>query len=206
MNEPDKSGGLFKFRKTPGDILIESGLIVFSILVALAVNQYASSRADAARAQRALATIVVELRTNRDRLVALRPYQLRVTGEAQSADSSGRTATFAMWRAAVPSFKGFHTPELDATAWQSTLTTGVAAHIGLDTIAVLSRVYNYQAKLDGYYASAIPGFDFSDASMRATARKAYIFLATVVTNQDSLVAQYAAALRILGSRDARNRP
>jgi hypothetical protein len=206
VDEPDKSGGVLKFRKTPGDILIESGLIVFSILVALAVNEYASSRADAARVKRALAAITVEVRANRDRLALLRPYQLQITEEAQAADSAGRTATFAMWRAAVPSFKGFHNPELDATAWQTALTTGVAAHIGIDTIATLSRVYNYQAKLDAYYASAIPGFDFSDASMRATARKAYIFLATVITNQDSLASQYAAALRVLGSRDASDRP
>lgn len=71
----------------------------------------------------------------------------------------------------------------------------------------MSRVYNYQAKLDAYYAAAIPAFDFSDASMRATARKAYIFLATVVTNQDILVAQYANALRVLGAdRDTSGRP
>lgn len=32
VDEPENTGGIFKFQKTLGDILIESGLIVFSIL------------------------------------------------------------------------------------------------------------------------------------------------------------------------------
>jgi hypothetical protein len=77
--------------------------------------------------------------------------------------------------------------------------------MGLDTVAALARAYNYQAKLDAYYAAAIPGFDFADAAMAGTARRAYIFLETVVTTQDSLSAQYATALRLLGDTAARER-
>jgi hypothetical protein len=180
-------------------IIVESALIVFSILLALAVGQCADARKQNALTDRALHAIRDEIAGNAERVVAALPYHRTLEGETHRADSLGVVHSYADFKRGAPNWSGFRNPELDATAWQSAITMGVVPNIGFDTVRTLSRLYALQAKFDLYNTSGIPTFDFSDAAMPSTVRRMWVYVATMRTNEDTLVNRYREVLKLLGA-------
>ena len=178
--------------------LFESALIVFSILLALAVNQWADSRKQRQLTDRALTAIHSEIAQNADRIRERRPYHVSLESELKRADSTGNVHRYSDLKHAAPDWSGFENPELDATAWQSAMTLGVAPNLGFDTLQTLSRMYGLQARFDQYNSAAIPTFDFSDEAMHSTIRRMYVYVVTMRTNEDTLLNRYTAALKLLG--------
>lgn len=184
--------------KSPRAVLLESGLIIFSILLALAVNGWAERRAQDQLAERALRSFELEIRQNKRNVEEVLPYHRTLAASVRRADSLGSIGSFADWREQIPEFSGFYPADLPATAWQSALAVGALTEIGYDTVATLSKVYYYQSKLDAYNTTSITTFDFSDSRMPATVRQAYVYLATVVPNEEGLLQLYDEALRLFG--------
>lgn len=182
-----------KAARTLGDILIESALIVFSILLALGVNQWADHRNREALQRHALESIASEIHANQARVADALHYHRLLLEQTRLADTNGKIGSFAQWRAAVPAFKGFHNPDLEDTAWETALSTGAIKDLPFDRLAALSGAYSYQKRLDGYNSASIAAFDFSDQAMAGTARKVYIYLATVVPNEEALENRYKSA-------------
>ena len=178
--------------------LFESALIVFSILLALAVNQWADSRKQRQLTDHALTAIHTEIVQNADRIRERRPYHLSLESELKHADSIGNVHRYSDLKHAAPDWSGFENPELDETAWQSAMTLGVAPNLGFDTLQTLSRLYGLQTRFDQYNSAAIPTFDFSDEAMHSTIRRMYVYVATMRTNEDTLLNRYTAALKLLG--------
>jgi len=50
---------------------------------------------------------------------------------------------------------------------------------------------------------SIPTFDFSDAAMPSTIRRMLVYVATMRTNEDTLLNRYADALKLLPARAKR---
>jgi hypothetical protein len=180
-------------------ILFESALIVFSILLALAVNQWVDARKQRALTEHALTAIRDELTGNADRIRNGLPYHRSLEAELRHQDSVGVVHRYTDFVRGAPDWSGFKNPELDGTAWQSALTLGAVSNMAFDTVRALSRLYSLQAKFDQYNAASIPTFDFSDAAMQATIRRMLVYVATMRTNEDTLLNRYADALKLLGS-------
>lgn len=179
-------------------ILVESALIVFSILLALGVNSYVDTRKEHRLTERALRGVHDEIATNLRAIRDVRSYHDTLGRQTHLADSLHQATSYAAFASHVPAWSGLHNPELDNTAWESALTLGTVANMGYDTVRVLSSLYAKQAKFDAYASSGFSSFDFADAAMPSTVRRIYVYAATVRVNEDALLAQYAAALRVLG--------
>lgn len=195
--EKTSSGATHEKESPIRKILIESALIVFSILLALAVNEWADSRKQAALAERAVHAIREEITGNAQRIRDVRAYHQALMNESKRADSLHVVHSYADFRRAAPSWSGFRNPELDATAWQSAITLGVVQNIGFDTVRALSRLYLMQTKLDQYAETSLPTFDFSDAAMPNNVRRVWVFVQTMATLEDTLTNRYNDALRVL---------
>jgi hypothetical protein len=178
--------------------LFESALIVFSILLALAVNSWAERRKQRDLTERALSAIHAEIMGNANRIRELRPYHVSLETELKRADSAGTVRRYSDFVHAAPDWSGFKSPPFEGTAWQSALTLGVAPNLGFDTLQTLSSLYGLQNRFDQYNAAAIPTFDFSDDAMHANIRRMYVYVATMRTNEDTLLNRYTAALKLLG--------
>ena len=201
-NPPEErvSSGASHEKESPiRKILIESALIVFSILLALAVNEWVDARKQAALTDRALHAIRDEISGNAQRIRDVRAYHKTLATESNRADTLHLVHAYADFQRAVPSWRGFHNPELDATAWQSALTLGVVPNIGFDTIRTLSRLYLLQSKFDQYAETSLPSFDFSDPAMPSTVRRVWVFVQTMGVNEDTLLTRYDDALRLIGA-------
>jgi type II secretory pathway pseudopilin PulG len=189
-----------RFRKTVRELAFEALLIVISILLALAVNEWAEGRKERRLAEQALVSFARELAQNRAHVAEVIPYHDTLAIVARRADSLALVHSYADWRREVPQFGGMHNPELSGTAWQTALATGALTNIGYDTVAALSQAYNAQTRLDQFTADYVPLFDFSDAAMASTARRAYVYFASARVAERSLLRDYDAALALLGPR------
>ncbi len=188
------------------DILLESSLIIFSILLALAVNGWADGRRQERLADHALERFAREIRDNRGRIEAILPYHRALLHAVTRVDSLGGVHSFAEWRREVPEFSGFYPAELVTTAWESAVTLGVLSGMGYDTVAALSELYGLQDDLDRFNWSYLPLFDFSDGSMPTTVRRANAYFQTVLSYEEALLQRYGAVLATIGYAETEPRP
>jgi hypothetical protein len=189
-------------RKTLRELAFEALLIVVSILLALAVNEWADGRKQRRLAEQALVSFAREVAQNRTRVAQVLPYHDSLAIGARRVDSLALVHSYADWRRELPQFGGMHNPDLTGTAWQTALATGALTNIGYDTVAALSQAYNAQTRLDQFNADYLPLFDFSDAAMASTARRAYVYFATARVAERALLRDYDAVLELVGPRRA----
>lgn len=173
-------------------------MIVLSVLLALAANSWAEGRRQRQLETQARDSFVKEIRANRALVVQALPYHESLTRAVLVADSVGGVTSYAEWRRRAPMWSGFAPPDVAATAWQSSLTTGALSGLSYPQVAALSRAYTVQAKLDGFTMTYLPIFDFSDPAMNATVRRMHVYMQTVLSYEHALVVDYDAALAALG--------
>ena len=184
-------------------ILVESALIVFSILLALAVNSYVDARKERALTERALRGVRDEMAANLRAIRDVRAYHDTIARETNAADAAHQATSYVAFHAHVPHWHGFHNPTLDGTAWQSAISLGTVAYMGYDTVRVLSSAYDFQAKAEQYTSASLPSFDFADAAMPSTVRRMYVFIETMRIQEDTLADRYEKALKLLDTTSKR---
>jgi hypothetical protein len=152
-------------KKPPSELALESGMIVLSVLLALAASSWVDARREHALVAQARTSFVLEIRANRSRLAKVLPYHQALTEAVLAADSARGMPSYAEWRRRVPIWSGFAPPDVAATAWQSAIATGALARMSYPDVAAVSTVYTLQGKLDAFNTAYLPLFDFSDPAM-----------------------------------------
>jgi hypothetical protein len=188
-------------KKSISELAVESGMIVLSVLLALAASNWADSRREDALVAQARTSFALELRANRTRVAKVLPYHQALTAAVLAVDSTGGVTSYAAWHQRVPIWSGFAPPDVAATAWQSAIATGALAHMRYPDVAAVSTAYTLQGKVDAFNASYIPLFDFSDPAMPATVRRMRAYMQTVVVYETALMADYDSALVRLDGPD-----
>ncbi|MGH7461127.1 MAG: hypothetical protein ACREMA_08870 [Longimicrobiales bacterium] len=122
-------------------VLVESLLIVFSVLLALGLDQWRDQRARVRRANLALEAIRAEIVENLGTLQRVRSHHLAMRDSLLS---------YAARRQAPPEqiyLGGIFNPGLThATAWESARETGVTGDLPYRLVLELSQVYDWQAR------------------------------------------------------------
>jgi hypothetical protein len=181
-------------KKSIPELALESGMIVLSVLLALAASSWADTRREHALVDQARSSFAREIRANRTRIATALPYHQALTEAVLAVDSTGGVASYADWRKRVPIWSGFAPTDVASTAWQSAIATGALAHMRYPEVAAVSTVYTLQGKFDAFNTSYIPLFDFSDPAMAATVRRMRAYMQTVVAYETALMADYDSAL------------
>lgn len=123
--------------------LFEATFVVLGVVLALAANEWRQSAARAERAERALAGIVDELRTNREAVESALGYHQGLTvtiRELAAGSGTPDASTFS---------RGFVAPApVYATAWQSAAATGVLEDLDFGVVLDLSRLYAHQERYE----------------------------------------------------------
>lgn len=122
-------------------VLIESALIVLSILVALGLDEWRENREDDETVQLALSNFALELRQNQARVEHSAPYNQglkMVLGNRYQSDDIGTVDDFVNLVASyVPAV-------LQSTAWETALATGSLANMEYELVSALSLTYSLQ--------------------------------------------------------------
>jgi type II secretory pathway pseudopilin PulG len=181
-------------KKSLPELALESGMIVLSVLLALAANNWADARREHALVEQARTSFALEMRANRERVAKQLPYHRALTNAVLAVDSNGGVRSYAAWRQKVPIWSGFAPPDVSATAWQSAIATGALSHMSYPDVAALSTAYTIQGKLDAFNTAYLPLFDFSDPAMSGTVRRMHVYMQTVLSYEGALMAGYDSAL------------
>ena len=123
-------------------ILLEAFFVAFGVALALAANEWRQARADARRAETALAGIREELRANRLNVLASVHYHITTSDSLHAFQQHAAPGAY-------PSpeiFRhGFVRPAtLFETAWTTAVATDAISHMPYADVLALARVYELQ--------------------------------------------------------------
>lgn len=181
-------------------ILVESGLIVMSILVALAVNEYERNREDEELATQALAAFEREIRQNRARLEDVGPYRHGLRNVIGRMSQSGDLGSSDEFQATI-GLEALRPAFLTSTVWETALTTGALPHIDFDLVNALSLTYSLQARLEEFSRTGMPdlarGGYVDGTAMPGATREVIVYLGELSRSESELLAAYEEVLRIL---------
>jgi hypothetical protein len=184
----------------------ESVMIVFSILLAFAIDNW---REDAERARRlaeARVSLAQELRFNMQLLADDRflPHHLRLRTIYREMIKAGTTD-----RANAMFEGGIHPTPLRDAAWRSFLVSGVAGDLPFALHARLAGIYGSQERLSWLHQTTVAGLlapradRDTPAYVRDQVRSLTMYLTDVVANEEGLQKEYQATVRELEAASSR---
>lgn len=144
----DVSHDAARTRERVPRLAMESLLIVLSVLLGFAANQWHDRRAESALATQALSGFRRELNENLEMLQRVQPKHLEMSNRLKAAAAvpkSGQTA-FDAFAAAMPE-GGVSIPPLSDAAWETATSSGALRLIGYDRAAHLSMAYHVQSTM-----------------------------------------------------------
>ncbi|HET9984888.1 MAG TPA: hypothetical protein VFQ38_14920 [Longimicrobiales bacterium] len=194
------------FRRALAKLLLESGLIVASVLLGFALSEYGERRRDADLAAAAVDNFRREIRANLSELERIRPAHeelLRGLERWSASHPSGETAVEALLR--VMPRSGLQINPLDDAAWETATATDALRLMDYPTASLLSRTYLIQRQARGATVALFQERFFERGSFDAASAAASVSLLRVLTQQlvaqeDSLARAYREALRKLPVR------
>lgn len=181
-------------------LLAESLLIVASVLLALAVDEWREGREVEERVETALVSFEQELEDNLAQVEQRLPYHMTLRsrfGELQQGPPP--TDLFAALES-IPEWRGMAIPGLLDVAWQAALAGDVLPHMDFRLITALARVYHQQGWLQTRAQQGSRALDpqnLSPENLPYTLLSTSIFLEDMIGMQRSLYCQYAEVLQLL---------
>lgn len=125
--------------------LFESALIVFSVLLALILNEWRAESAERARVAEALSAVRVEIEENQRLVGASLEYHQRLVEAFTAAASAGAETP----DPDVVTYGLLYPARVLRTAWESAQTVGLSTQVSYETVLDLSATY---ARQDEYAA------------------------------------------------------
>jgi hypothetical protein len=205
---PDKSdlillrGHMTRFGRWLPRLIVESILIVVSVLAALAVNDWKAGRERSARAEEERAAFAKEIASNRALLTSdtILSHHRRLQAEYSKVTAAGGTDPGTLFET------GVHPAALGDAAWRSFSGGSIFADFAADDVLLLSNIYHAQADLerrDEAFLAALlmPRADRDTPEyQRDSARSITLFLNDLVPAEERLLKSYDSALEQLGPK------
>ena len=175
--------------------LVESSFVVASILMALAVDEWAQNKEYEDLASQSLEIFEREIGQNRARLVDVGPYHGGIRdllGQMAALDEEGLDVR--------PIVEGLESPVLLSTAWETALATGALTHMDFQTVSALSLTYSIQEEFEEGGPS-LPRFfspeTISAAENRQQVSEAFRYLMDLTQGESELLAVYDEVLEVI---------
>lgn len=176
--------------------IVESVFVVASILLALAVDEWAQEREYAELADQSLAIFEREIRQNRARVDDAVPYH---TGIRDFLGAMRVETTAPSDLASI--MEGLNAPVLLNTAWETSLATGALTHMEFEVVSALSLTYSIQEGFENGARMDRPrittGNQLSAAEAQARIEEAYEYVAGLVRDEAELMTVYDQALELI---------
>jgi hypothetical protein len=188
--------------------LVESLFVVASILLALAVDEWAQNREYEDLALQTLEIFDQEIRQNRARIADLGPYHGGIR------DLLAQMMAFDEERLDVrPIVEGLEAPVLLNTAWETALATGALTHMDFRMVSALSLTYSLQEGFESRAGLQRPRFaapeNLDARQRRQQVADAYDYVLDLTQGESDLLAVFDEALDVIGAalgREALPRP
>jgi hypothetical protein len=177
-------------------VLVESFFIMFSILLALAVDGWTENRQHRRLAQQSLGIFEREIRQNLARIEDVGPYHAGLRSVV--AEALANPAQAADMRSIV---EGLQPTVLLNTAWQTALATGALTHIDVETVSALSLTYSIQERFRADAQASLPRFAIAGnpdpEEFRTNVQQTHAYLNRLVSSEQELRGVYEQAIKII---------
>lgn len=176
--------------------LVESLFVVGSILLALAVDEWAQEQEYAELASQSLGIFEREISQNRARLDDQVPYHTGI----RDFLSGMRVETSAPSDVANI-MEGLDPPVLLSTAWETALATGALTHMEFEVVSALSLTYSIQEGFENRIRVDRPRISALDPvtplQARARIEEALEYVSALVQDEAELITVYDQALALI---------
>ncbi len=157
-------------------MLVESVLVVGSILLALALDEWNEDREFEDLASRSLVNFEREIQQNRLRVEDVTLFHAGLRDVLANMDASGGAVPTTTIRNIM---EGFQPALLVSTAWETAVATGALGYMDYDVVAGLSLTYNMQERLvtlnqSGLNDLLVGGFRSGEADLLVYAANRYM--------------------------------
>ena len=179
--------------------LAESTIIVVSIILALAVDEWRDDRQNQELAAQSLMIFEQEIRQNLGRVDDAAPDHAGLR-DVVAGMMAGEPAE-ADLRSAM---EGLEPVVLLNTAWETALATGVLTHMEFAIVSALSLTYSRQQRFTETSQSSLPQFSASTSASPQVVHEqidlARSYLTSLTRDEVELQTVYRQALEIIGGR------
>ena len=141
---PSETEGSLSRRAWISRVLVESVLVVGSILLALALDEWNEGLEFQDLAERSLVNFGREIQQNRLRLEDVTLFHMGLRDVLANMDAGGEVVPTTTIRNIM---EGFQPAILVSTAWETAVATGALGYMDYDVVAGLSLTYNLQDRL-----------------------------------------------------------
>lgn len=180
-------------------VLFESALIVFSVLLALALDEWRQDRARAERTSTALAAVRAEIIENRRAVEAAHAFHRAVHDTLSAYAERDELPPYRIYAG-----RGMFNPaRVLSTAWESARESGANNDLPYDLVLTLGRTHAWQARYTGLGDRIVDGIygDIRQHGFEPVLRDGYrgfISLTEDFANrEDTLLESYDSALATL---------
>ncbi|HSR41107.1 MAG TPA: hypothetical protein VLL48_03020 [Longimicrobiales bacterium] len=179
---------------------VESVLIISSILLALAVDEWRENEQHRELANQALLSFAREMRQNQARIEDAAPYHrgLRQVIARLAYDARGTSATDLQ-----SVVEGLEPTVLLNTAWETAVATGALNYMGYETVSALSLTYSLQERFEEFSRTRLPRLNpltGSDAELQVAIRQALNYVQELSQREQELIGIYQQALHLIADR------
>jgi hypothetical protein len=178
--------------------LIESLLIVVSIMGALALDEWQEDREIQELVDRSVASFAHELQQNHDRVEAVRPYHEGLHRILERRIGDGGVSSINEFRNIM---EALQPAVLLASAWQTAVATGVLSRMNYELVSALSLTYSTQFRFDevsrnGNSALLAP-MNLAQDRLEVSLANATRFVADITMSEMELMAYYQQTLELI---------
>ena len=192
-------------------ILLESALIVFSILFALTLDAWRESRREAARLTEVRQAFAEEIRGNlallqSDRFLPRHRALWERFRELGRIESPTEQDLAAVWTGEFSN--GIWPTPFRSAVWRTLANSDLAARLPFDELFMLADIYREQENVDGWHDRMFTIWSESRSDrrdpefIRDDIQRTRTYLADVVAGEERLLEAYAEALEELGNADS----
>ena len=179
-------------------VLFESILIVFSILLALGLNEWQNDNEKQRLVDRSILAFEREIQQNEAILADLVPYHAGLRDVLHKRAEGVEPGTVAEYRDII---QGFKPAALFSSAWGTAVATGSLANMDYELVSALSLTYGIQLRFDEVYGNGSndllrPGI-VTKESLPATLYAAGRYMDDVTAAEGELQAVYTQALQTI---------
>lgn len=177
--------------------LVESVLIVVSILLALALDEWQEDQEIQELIDRSIANFVNELTQNRSRIEDVSAYHQGVRQILQQR-RAGNGLDSREFRNIMEALQPI---VLTSSAWQTAVATGALGRMDFELVSALTLTYNTQLRFDDNYRSELRTLltpnSLQQQNLELTTYNATRFVADVTAEEAELSVYYQQTLNIL---------
>jgi hypothetical protein len=182
--------------------LVESVLIVLSILLALGLDEYQEEQEIAELIERSISNFTKEVRRNKSRIEGVSAYHQGVEQLLHNRNNSGGMTNVDEFRSVMDAMQPI---VLTNSAWETAVATGVLGRMDFELVSALTLTYNTQQRFDENYRLALRTLmspnNLNSQNLKFTVVNATVFVTDVTSDEVELSVYYDQILDMLSQQE-----